>query len=139
MTAAMVPRTGSVQAQAAAASAKMTIAAENAFSQGETARLGGVISGAWIHATASPARHTAARTTRRAARRPGCAASVKLEGFLVVELELRVLPILAQEAVADGEALDFRSHEAAEGVARRAHDRLAAHVEAGVDQHRAAG
>src|SRR6187399_2619850 len=64
---------------------------------------------------------------------------VELEGVLVVELERGVLVFLAQEAVADHQNLDLAAHEAAEGILRRADDRLAAHVERGVDQHRAAG
>ena len=45
----------------------------------------------------------------------------------------------SQKAVADDQHLDLGAHEAAERVLRRADDRLAAHVEAGIDQHRAAG
>src|SRR5262245_25772705 len=64
---------------------------------------------------------------------------VRLELVLVVDLELRILLRLAQHAVADDEKLDLVAHEAAEGVLGRAHDRLAAHVEACVDQNSAAG
>ena len=38
-----------------------------------------------------------------------------------------------------GERVDFCAHEAAKGVLRIAHDRLAAHAETGVDDHRTAG
>src|SRR5258706_2019735 len=65
--------------------------------------------------------------------------SVRVEGILIVELERRILPRLVEEAVADDERLDLGTHEAAERVLGRADDRLAAHVEAGVDEHRAAG
>src|SRR5215510_12979769 len=64
---------------------------------------------------------------------------VRLELVLVVDLERRVLLGLAQHAVADDEQLDLVAHEAAEGVLGRADDRLAAHVEARVDQDAAAG
>src|SRR5262245_5769075 len=64
--------------------------------------------------------------------------SVELELVLVVLLERRVLALLAQEAVAHRERLDLGAHEAAERVLGRADDRLAAHVEASVDDDRAA-
>src|SRR5437879_5552256 len=64
---------------------------------------------------------------------------IQLEFVLIVLLERRVLRFLAQETVADRERLDLGAHEAAERVLRAADDRLAAHVEAGVDDHRAAG
>ena len=41
-------------------------------------------------------------------------ASIELEGTLVVELELGVLVLLAQEAVADRQHLDLAAHEAAD-------------------------
>ena len=66
-------------------------------------------------------------------------ASIEFERVLVVELQRRVLLLLLQHAVADDEGFDIAAHEAAEGVFRGAHDGLAAHVEAGVNQHRAAG
>src|SRR6185295_17324655 len=65
--------------------------------------------------------------------------SVELELVLVALLQRRVLVLFPQEAVADGEPLDPGAHEAAERVLGRADDRLAAHVEAGVDDHGAAG
>src|SRR6185295_16488685 len=65
--------------------------------------------------------------------------SVELELVLVALLQSRVLVFLPQEAVADRQALDLGAHEAAERVLGRADDRLAAHVEAGVHDHRAAG
>src|SRR5438034_5734158 len=64
---------------------------------------------------------------------------IQLEFVLIVLLECRVLRFLAQEAIAHRERLDLGAHEAAERVLRAADDRLAAHVEAGVDDHRAAG
>src|SRR5262249_15227043 len=64
---------------------------------------------------------------------------VELEGVLVVELEGRILVFLLEEAVADHQHLDLAAHEAAEGVLGRAYDRLAAHVERGVDHDRAPG
>src|SRR6185312_4833058 len=63
---------------------------------------------------------------------------IELKRILVIALQRWILPLFAQQAVADGEHLDVSSHEAAEGVLGRRDDRLAAHVEAGVDQHRAA-
>ena len=62
--------------------------------------------------------------------------SIRLERLRVLALERRVLLRLAQEAVADGEAVEVRAHEAAEGVRRRTDDGLAAHVEAGVHDYR---
>src|SRR4051812_921915 len=50
-------------------------------------------------------------------------------------LQGRVLLVLDKIAVAGSQYIDFRAHETAEGVLRRAYDRLAAHVEAGVDQY----
>jgi hypothetical protein len=64
--------------------------------------------------------------------------SIGLELILVAQLERGVLFILAEHAIPDDKKLDFVAHEAAECVLRCAHDRLATHVEAGVDQHRAA-
>src|SRR5258708_23130847 len=65
--------------------------------------------------------------------------AIRLDARLVVDGERRVLFFLSQEAVADRERVDLRAHEAAEGILGRADDRLPAHVETGVDQHRAAG
>src|SRR5262245_12976192 len=65
--------------------------------------------------------------------------SVQLEGRLVVLLERRILLRLTQVAIAHREHVEFRPHEAAERVFWRAHDRLAAHVEARVHEHRTAG
>src|SRR5437762_13778547 len=62
---------------------------------------------------------------------------IQLEFVLIVLLECRVLRFLAQEAIAHRERLDLGAHEAAEHVFRAAEDRLAAHVEAGVEDHRA--
>ena len=68
---------------------------------------------------------------------PPCA-SVQLERALVVLLQRRVLLLLPQEAVADRERLDVGAHEAAERILGGADDRLAAHVEGGVHDDRAA-
>ena len=57
---------------------------------------------------------------------------VQLEPILVVEAQLRILLLLPEKAIADGQRVDVRAHEAAKGVFGRAHDRLAAHVGAGV-------
>src|SRR5579859_1125948 len=64
---------------------------------------------------------------------------IQLELMFIVLLERRVLRFLAQEAIADRERLDLGAHEAAERVLGAADDRLATHVEAGVDDDRAAG
>src|SRR4051812_14376635 len=89
-----------------------------------------------------PATRSAASPRPAATRRaPAMTAAflIQLELVLIVLLERGVLHFLAQEAVADGERLDLGAHEAAERVLRAADDRLAAHVEAGVDDHRTAG
>src|SRR4051794_27333616 len=65
--------------------------------------------------------------------------SIELERGLVVLLQRRVLLFLPQEAVAHRQRLDLRAHEAAERILGGPYDRLAAHVEAGVDDHGAAG
>src|SRR5215510_16399040 len=64
--------------------------------------------------------------------------SIRREGVAVVPPQRRQLLLLAQHAVADGEHVELGSHEAAESILWRAHDRLAAHVETGVDQDRTA-
>ena len=53
-------------------------------------------------------------------------------------LPFRLRGLLEQERP-EHEAVDVGAHEAAVGVLRRADDRLAAHVERRVHQHRAAG
>src|ERR1700674_1031039 len=65
--------------------------------------------------------------------------SVELEFVLVVDAQALVLLLLEQYAIAGDQHLDIGAHEAAERVLRRAHDRLAAHIEARVDQHRTSG
>src|SRR5438552_1013813 len=65
--------------------------------------------------------------------------SVELERGGVVGLFPGILFRLGEVAVADGERVYLRSHEAAERVLGRADDRLAADVEARVDEDRAAG
>ena len=64
---------------------------------------------------------------------------IEFELVLVVLPQGWVLIDLAQKTVSDREQIDVGAHEAAEGIFRCAHDRLAAHVETGVDQHRASG
>src|SRR5262245_57577824 len=85
------------------------------------------------------------RTTRPARQAAGISSRaywiallIELELILVVELQRFGLPRLLEVAVADRERVDLRAHEAAEGVLGRADDRFAAHVEAGVDDHRTA-
>ena len=56
--------------------------------------------------------------------------SIELEGVLVVDPERRVLVVLVEKAVAGHQHLDVGAHETAERVLRRAHDGLAAHIEA---------
>src|SRR5688500_19477938 len=51
----------------------------------------------------------------------------------------RRLAILVENAVLEHQNVHFRPHETTIRVFRRADDRLAAHVERGVDQHRASG
>src|SRR4051794_40798164 len=62
------------------------------------------------------------------------ARSVGLEDIPVFRPESRILPCLVEHAVADHERLEVASHETAEGVLGRAHDGLAAHIEARVDE-----
>src|SRR5207249_7520264 len=64
--------------------------------------------------------------------------SVELEALLIALPERFILAILAQYAVPDRERLDLGAHEAAVCVLGRTNDRLAAHVETRVDDHRAA-
>src|SRR5262245_43079772 len=66
-------------------------------------------------------------------------ASVGLEGAFVVALQAGVLVAVGQVEAAGGEHVELRPHEAAEGVLRSIDDRLAANIEAGVDQHGTAG
>jgi hypothetical protein len=65
--------------------------------------------------------------------------SIRLPNSLVGELERRILVFLLQETIADGQNFNVRSHEAPERIFWGANDGLAAHVEAGVHQHGAAG
>src|SRR5262245_57342698 len=60
--------------------------------------------------------------------------SIRLEFVLVVVLQGGVLLVLDEIAVAGCQYVDLRAHEATEGVLGRAYDRLATHVEAGVDR-----
>ena len=63
----------------------------------------------------------------------------RVEPILVVEFQGGILIFLAKETIADDENVDLAPHKAAECVLGRADDRLAAHIEAGIDQNRAAG
>src|SRR5262249_29660781 len=63
--------------------------------------------------------------------------SVSFKRALVILFQCRILVFLSKEAIAHRQRFDGRAHEAAEGIFGRADDRLSAHVEAGVDQHRA--
>lgn len=54
-------------------------------------------------------------------------------------LESGILVFFSEEAIADRQGFNLGSHEAAEGVFRCADDRFAADIEAGIDDHRAAG
>ncbi len=65
--------------------------------------------------------------------------SIERESFFVVDPEAWVLRLFPEQTIADRQYLDPRAHETAEGILRRADDGFAPHVEAGVDQHRAAG
>src|SRR5207248_10543543 len=66
-------------------------------------------------------------------------ALVKLERRAVVLLEGRVLFGFIEHTVADDQNIQLVTHEATEGIFRRTYDRLAAHVEAGIDEHGASG
>src|SRR5262245_52322792 len=61
--------------------------------------------------------------------------SVQLELAPVVSAEGRVLVFLAQVAVPGRQHFDLRPHEAPQCLLRRAHDGLAADIEARVDEH----
>src|SRR6058998_875961 len=78
-----------------------------------------------------------AARSERSRRAPS--SSVGLEGRLVIALEGGILAFLAQVAISGGESIELASHEAAKRVLRRAYDGFAAHVEAGIHEHRAAG
>src|SRR5216683_8208432 len=65
--------------------------------------------------------------------------SIRLEGVLVLDAQRRVLVFLAGNAVAGDQEFDVGSHKAAERVFRRADNRLASDIEAGVYQDRTAG
>src|SRR5690242_7331895 len=61
---------------------------------------------------------------------------VEFESIFVVALHCRVLAFFPKQTVARRKHLDIGAHETAKGVFGRPDDRFAAHVEAGVDQHR---
>src|SRR5579863_5138231 len=65
--------------------------------------------------------------------------SIGFETILVFAAQGRILILFAQHAVAGDQHFDVGTHEAAEGIFRRAHDRFAADVEARIDQYRTAG
>src|SRR5262249_47089948 len=65
--------------------------------------------------------------------------SIRLELVLIIPPQRGVLLVLDEIAAAGRQYVDLRAHEAAEGILGRAYDRLAAHVEAGVDQDGASG
>src|SRR3954453_8687604 len=74
----------------------------------------------------------------------GCASSVQLEaaepvGALMLVERFVFLSLAIEKPAADHQAVDLRCHETAVGVFDRVDDRLAAHVERGVDHHSAAG
>src|SRR5260370_26821333 len=64
-------------------------------------------------------------TASSVVRKGGCAPSVSGEAVHVGKLQPRVLFFLPQEAVAEGEALDLRAHDAVEGFLGGSDDRLA--------------
>src|SRR5690606_18539250 len=63
--------------------------------------------------------------------------SIELELGFVTGLEGWVLLRLVEQHVLDGEVFDFSTHEAVKTILRRAHDGLAAHIEARVHHDRA--
>src|ERR1700730_13438880 len=65
--------------------------------------------------------------------------SIQIHRQPVIALEAGILIGLLQHAVTNDKHVELVAHEAAEGVFRRAYDRFAANVEAGVDQDGAAG
>src|SRR4051794_15038023 len=65
--------------------------------------------------------------------------SVRLELVLVVPDSRLILVLLAEHAISDGKQVDVCSHEAAECVLWRAHNRLPTHVKARINQNWAAG
>src|SRR5262249_12715684 len=67
-----------------------------------------------------------------------CSLSIRLELVLVVDPQCRVLLLFPEIAVADGKNLDVGTHESAKCILGRPDHGLAAHVEAGIDQHAAA-
>src|SRR5262249_37294558 len=83
-----------------------------------------------------------AKQTRAAVERP-CAwegviltpISIRLELILVIPFQGWILLLLAQQTIADHKQLDVVAHEATKCILRRAHDRLAAHIETCVYQH----
>src|SRR5215471_5739312 len=85
-------------------------------------------------------RRAASNQVRSARRRPRRRdGSIELEGIFVAPPEAFRLIVLPQETIPDGQDLDLRPHETAEGILRGAHDGLSAHVEARVHEDGAAG
>src|SRR4051812_45111812 len=74
---------------------------------------------------------------QRAAMTEGEYFSIVLERVLVVETQRWRLVVLVHHRIPAYEDVDFRPHEAAKCVLGRADDRLAAHIETGVDDNRA--
>src|SRR5262245_54927681 len=64
---------------------------------------------------------------------------IELERTLIFALQAGILIALDQVEVADREGIELGPHEAAKGILRGVPDRLAANIEAGVDQHGTAG
>src|SRR5262249_37931849 len=65
--------------------------------------------------------------------------SVGIEGIAIVQHQIGTLPVFMQNAIADHQHVDLGAHQATEGILRGVRDRLAAHIETGVHQDRAAG
>jgi len=62
--------------------------------------------------------------------------SIWIENVPIIELQCWVLALFPHKAITGDEHLDLAAHEAAKAVLGRAGDRLAAHIEAGIDQDR---
>src|SRR5262245_55612139 len=64
---------------------------------------------------------------------------IELKRTLIVALQAGILVALDQVEVAHRERIELGPHEAAESILRSVDDRLAANIEAGIDQHGTAG
>src|SRR5215469_14980311 len=69
--------------------------------------------------------------------RSGRTSLIQFKCRAIIALERGVLFRFLQHTIANDQNVQLVAHEAAKGIFRRADDRLAAHVEAGIDQHRA--